>query len=174
MIGQFKFVGKPELQFGYGRPNKLVLTLDDTSTTACKQIIDELDIDKTYKCEIKNNRKKRTLDQNAFLWVLCEQVAKKIHSTSDEVYRSYIRSVGERDIVCVKEIAVQTFVQGWERNGLGWFCDISKSRLKGCQNITVYYGSSSYDTEQMGRLLDEVIADCKEYGIQTDIYNVEE
>ena len=106
MIGQFKFLGKPELQFGYGRPNKLILTLDDTSTTACKQIIDELDIDKTYKCEIKNNLKKRTLDQNAFLWVLCEQIAKKIHSTSEEVYQSYIRSVGERDIVCVKEIAV--------------------------------------------------------------------
>lgn len=173
MIGQFKFIGKPELQFGYGKPNKLILILDSSATTACKQIIDELDEDKAYKCEIKQNRKKRTLDQNAFLWVLCEEIAKKIHSTSEEVYKSYIRSVGERDVVCVKEKAVEAFVQGWHRNGIGWFCDVSESRLNGCKNITVYYGSSSYDTVQMTRLLDEVIADCKDYGIQTDIYNVE-
>ena len=96
MIGQFKFIGKPELQFGYGKPNKLVLTLDKTSTPACKQIIDELSEDKVYKCEVKNNRKKRSLDQNAYFWVLCDRIAQKLHERKEEVYRSYIKEYGER------------------------------------------------------------------------------
>ena len=31
--------------------------------------------------------------------------------------------------------------------------------------IRLYYGSSTYNTKQMSRLLDAVIADCKEQGI---------
>ena len=41
------------------------------------------------------------------------------------------------------------------------------SKLKGCVNVTVWYGSSVYDTEQMSRLIDAVVEDCKAVGIET-------
>ena len=37
---------------------------------------------------------------------------------------------------------------------------------KGIQ-IQAYYGSSGYDTKEMGRLIDGVIDECKELGIET-------
>lgn len=165
MIGQFKFIGKPEILFGYGNPNKLLLTLDSSSTTACKQIIDELSADKTYKCEIKNNRRKRTLDQNAYFWVLCTRISERIHESNESVYRGYIKEYGENDILCIKNNAVDRFVENWCQKGIGWFCETIESKLDNCTNVIVFYGSSVYDTVQMNRIIDAVIEDCKELNI---------
>lgn len=119
MIGQFRFLGKPELQFGYGVPNKLVLTLDSSSTTACKQIIDEIDSDKTYKCEIKANTHKRTLDQNAYFWVLCDRIAERIHESKESIYRNYVKDYGENTVICLLTKAVDRYIEVWSKNGLG-------------------------------------------------------
>ena len=37
------------------------------------------------------------------------------------------------------------------------------------ENVTIrcYYGSSVYNTKQMARLIDDVVSDCKEMGIET-------
>lgn len=172
MIGQFKFKGKPELQFGYGRAdNKLVFTIDEASTTACKQIIDELDGEKTYRCDVKNNTRKRTLDQNAYFWLLCGRIADRIHAGKDQVYRGYIKDYGERVILCLQNKAVERYIEIWSKNGLGWFCDTVPSKLQGCTTVIAYYGSSVYDTEQMNRLIDAVIEDCKALNISYEIEN---
>lgn len=52
-------------------------------------------------------------------------------------------------------------------NGLGWQTDTIPSKLEGCTNVVLYYGSSTYDTEQMSRLIDIVVQDCKALGIET-------
>ena len=41
------------------------------------------------------------------------------------------------------------------------------SKIPGCVNVTVWYGSSTYDVEQMSRLIDQIVADCKEADIET-------
>ena len=50
---------------------------------------------------------------------------------------------------------------------LGWLTDAFPSKLPGCTNVILYYGSSCYDTKQMSRLIDLVVEDCKEQGIDT-------
>ena len=42
----------------------------------------------------------------------------------------------------------------------------SPSKIDGCVNVTVWYGSSTYDTEQMSRLIDQIVADCREANIE--------
>lgn len=171
MIGQFKFKGKPELQFGYGHPNKLVLTLDPQSTTACKQIIDELQEDKTYICEVKNSRKRRTLDQNAYFWVLCDRIAERIHESKEAIYRGYIKDYGESAMLCMLTEAVDRYIEIWNQKGVGWFCETMPSKLSNCTNVVAYYGSSVYDTEQMNRLIDAAIEDCKALNICYEVDN---
>ena len=34
-------------------------------------------------------------------------------------------------------------------------------------NVTLYYGSSTYDTKQMSRLIDNIVQDCQAVGIET-------
>ena len=41
------------------------------------------------------------------------------------------------------------------------------SKLPGCVNVILYYGSSTYDTAQMSRLINLAVQDCKEQGIET-------
>ena len=37
----------------------------------------------------------------------------------------------------------------------------------GCTNVILYYGSSTYDTKQMGLLIDRVIDRCGDCGVET-------
>ena len=41
------------------------------------------------------------------------------------------------------------------------------SKLPGCTNVVLYYGSSTYDTAQMSRLIDMAVQACVEQGIET-------
>ena len=44
---------------------------------------------------------------------------------------------------------------------------LNKTRVNTSTNVTVYYGSSVYDTKQMSTLIDNIVQDCKAMGIET-------
>lgn len=118
--------------------------------------------------EIKKYRKPRSLDANGYAWVLIDKLAAKLNMTKVEVYRELIRNIGGvSETVCVKSEALESLQRGWSRNGLGWFSEEFPSKLDGCTNVILYFGSSSYDTVQMSRLIDLLIEDCKAQGIET-------
>lgn len=117
---------------------------------------------------IKKKVGKRSLDANAYLWVLCDKIAKELKSTKEEVYIEFIRRVGVFEVVPVKSDTVDKFIEHWENIGKGWFCEIvGKSKLEGYTNISTYYGSSVYDITEMFRLTEEVISEAKGLGIET-------
>lgn len=121
-----------------------------------------------YDCEIKEHREKRSLDANAYAWVLLDKLAQATRIPKTEIYRKAIKEIGGvSDTVCVLERAADRLEKGWESNGIGWFSERSESRLGGCVNVTLYYGSSVYDTAQMSRLIDYIVEDCKALGIET-------
>lgn len=118
--------------------------------------------------EIKRFRRKRSLDANAYAWVLMDKLAARLRLSKAEVYREMIRNIGGvSETVCVQDKAVERLTSGWTRNGLGWFCETYPSKLAGCTNVTLYYGSSVYDTRQMSNLIDQIVTACKEQGIET-------
>lgn len=52
--------------------------------------------------------------------------------------------------------------------GTGWITEQVDYTQDGSQVvIRAYYGSSQYNTKQMSRLIDEIVSDCKEHGIET-------
>jgi hypothetical protein len=129
--------------------------------------LDEL-IDKDLTVEIKPFRKRRSLDANAYFWVLCDKLAVKTGISKEEIYRESIKNIGgNSDTVCVVDEAVDKLRSAWERNGLGWQTEVLDSKIKGCTNVILYYGSSTYDTKQMARLIDNIVQDCKANDIET-------
>ena len=70
-------------------------------------------------------------------------------------------------MVPIKAEAADRFERIWEGRGLGWACERIDSKLEGFVNIIAYYGSSTYDSKEMARLIDSVVRDCEEQGIQT-------
>lgn len=123
---------------------------------------------RTYTCEVKEQHKKRSLDANAYFWVLADKLAEATRISKDDIYRHAIREIGGNSTtVCVRDMAAEKLCQGWEKNGLGWLADTFPSKLPGCVNVTLYYGSSTYDTKQMSRLIDNIVQDCQAVGIET-------
>lgn len=118
--------------------------------------------------EIKPLHRKRSLDANAYAWVLIDKLAQATGIRKDEIYREAIRNIGGTSTtVCVLDKAIPKLCESWRRNGLGWQTEIAPSKIDGCMNVVLYYGSSIYDTAQMSRLIDLLIQDCKQLGIET-------
>ena len=116
----------------------------------------------------KKHRNRRSLDANAYAWVLIGKIAEAMHIDRKEVYRDAIRSIGgNHEIVCVQNKAVDSLRKGWESLGIGWQMETMPSKLDGCTTVFLYYGSSTYDTKQMSLLIDHLVQDAKELGIET-------
>lgn len=153
------------LDFSTGKPS-VTLALNEKNEAV--RVYEELKDCEKLSIEMKPFREKRSLDANAYFWVLADKLAEKLNSTKEEVYKNYIKDIGGNSgIVCVEDKAVDKLCEVWESRGIGYQTDVFPSKLKGCTNVVLYYGSSTYDTKQMSRLIDFVVEDCKEQGIET-------
>ena len=120
------------------------------------------------KVEIKKYNPARSLDANAKAWVIIDQIAAKTGEHKHDIYRSIIRDIGGvSDTVCVRNDAVARLCNGWTDNGIGWQYETFPSKLEGCTNVTLYYGSSIYDKAQMNTFLNSVIQEAEAQGIPT-------
>ena len=131
------------------------------------ETLDDL-FDKDLSIELKEWRKKRSLDANAYFWVLCSKLAEATDVPKTEIYKQAILDIGgNSESYCGQPEAVERLCHAWERQGIGWIAETFESKVDGCVNVMLYYGSSSYDTKQMSRLIENVVQDCKAVGIET-------
>jgi hypothetical protein len=133
--------------------------------------------DKPVKVEIKKPTKARTKTMNDFCWAMCTDIGNAIRPPvpKEEVYRHAIRDVGEYEPLPIREDVVETFRQRWESKGIGWFVDvIDDAKFPGYKKVFAYYGSSTYDTVAMSRLIDYLKQDMENMGLQIPISKEEE
>lgn len=152
-----------DLSFGLNRKQRVTIELEGDF----RDKFDKLK-DNDVRVEVKKYRKKRSLDANSYCWVLIDKIASELGINKVEVYRNAIRNIGGvSDVVCVMDEAVDKLRQGWEKHGLGWQTETVPSKIGGCTNVILYYGSSVYDTKQMSQLIDNVVQDARALGIET-------
>lgn len=144
------------------RKPKITLLLESTDMSILEQL-------NGLKLNIELSRwyKKRSLDANNYAWTLLGRLQEVLNIPKEEIYRSMIKDIGDYEVIPIKNEAVDKFQRAWRKNGLGWITDTTKSKLEGYTNVIAYYGSSSYDTKSMARLIDLIIQECKEQGIET-------
>ncbi len=123
--------------------------------------------DKKLSVEAKKYRKQRSLDCNAYMWTLLQKLQEVLNIPKEEIYKDVIRNIGVYEVIPVKNEAVERFIEAWKHNGLGWVCETTKSKLEGFTNIIAYYGSSTYNSTEMSRLVDSIIQECKQFNIET-------
>ena len=124
--------------------------------------------DVEVEIDIKKHNPKRSKDANAFCWGLCTDIGNAIRPPvpKEEVYRKAIREVGEYEPLPIREDAVETFQRRWASHGVGWFAEVvDNSKLKGYKLVFAYYGSSTYSTESMSRLLDFLVDEMTQMGL---------
>lgn len=154
-------VNKPSVRFN-GNKAEITFEID-------KYYLGELDeLSNELTLILKDYKPKRTLTQNAYMWKLINEISKKIGAGVSDIYKNYIREIGVKEYLPIRNQALDRFISNWESNGLGWFCDkLDNAKLSGYTNIVAYYGSSTYNTKEMNSLLDLVIQDCNNLGIST-------
>lgn len=128
------------------------------------------DIQNKKRCTVMIKPRRRSLTANAYFWVLVGKVASSLNLTSTEVYRSYIVEIGDNfEIVPIRKEAAATWKKNWEQKGLGWVCEeIGNSAFPGYVEMLCYYGSSTYDSQQMSGLISMALQDCAALDIPID------
>lgn len=109
-------------------------------------------------------REKRSLDANAYLWVLLQKLAEMLRTDKWSVYLQMLKRYGQFTYIVVKPGAVEAVKKQWrECEEIG---EIDVNGTKAVQMLC-YYGSSTYDTKDMSVLIDGVVSECEELGIET-------
>lgn len=148
------------------RESVLMLTITEGEP---RQYFDEYGTDRELEISLSIPKKKRSLDANAYAWVLIGKLAAKIRQPKEQVYREIIRDLGDNyEVLQMRTAAIEAFDRAWTAGHVGRFTELLDwDDYTGTANVTAYYGSSDYDTKTMSRLIDRIIEDCQTQGIET-------
>lgn len=117
--------------------------------------------------EIEKAKRRRSLDANAYCWVLINKIAELLREPPKEIYRRYIRDIGcKTHIVCVQHDDVETEVETFLAGHIGRMVEVGDSKIPGCATIHKKYGSSSFDVSQMAAFIEQISQDCTAVGIE--------
>lgn len=173
MLGKLK-----ELTMNMDGSQNLTVTIQSD----IKELYDKL-ADKDVDIEIKKASKHRSMDANNYFWHLCGEVAKASSQFSpvgkNDIYREAIQKKGEWDALLVREDAVDAFIKRWAEKGTGWFAEVVDDYVETdaygdimgdkphYKVVHVYYGSSTYDSASMARIIDYVVMMAADVGVPT-------
>ena len=151
------------------KTNKVLVTLMlDTENIEEKEKISILD---KLSIIIKKFFKKRSLDANAYCWVLCDKIAKELSKegtviTKENIYQDGILQIGTFEPMIIEERAFENFKRIWGKQGLGFLIQ-EVSRKNKCIKVHCYYGSSTYDSKEMSLLINLLVELAKSLNIET-------
>ena len=114
--------------------------------------------------EAKKYREKRSLDANALLWACLSDIAMALRTDKWNVYLMMLKRYGKYTYICVKPNVVEAVKAQWRE------CEeIGTIKINGQEAVQLlcYFGSSTYDTKEMSVLIDGVISEMKEMGLET-------
>lgn len=168
-----KFTAKIK-DIGRTLTGSLTITLEgrriDTAEAVELSGLDSLDV------EIRKQRKKRSLDANAYYWKLASEAAEALHVSKPYIHNYLLRKYGQIEIIDGQGVYVvlpdtesaQKAIDEAQSYHLKPTSQVKEG--KGGVMYRTYMmlkGSSEYDTKEMSRLIDGLVSECKEMGIET-------
>lgn len=121
-----------------------------------------LNQDREKLFEVKPYRQKRSLNANAYAWVLINEMANRLRTSKDEVYQEMLKRYGQSKVISVlSDIDISRFVKYYE--------EIGKGHVEGKEftHYRCFIGSSEYDSREMAILIDGIVDEAQELGIDT-------
>ena len=112
--------------------------------------------------DIKKYRTKRSLNANNYMWSLINEMANVLRVSKEEVYLLMLKRYGQSEIISAYS---HINISGYFK-----YYDIAGTTVLNGKDFThykIYKGSSEYDTREMSVLIDGVVSECKELGIET-------
>ena len=125
---------------------------------------------------MKQWRDKRSLDANAYYWVLVAKLGDKLNLSKPHLHNILLRRYGQPEVIDGKMIylVLPDTDQGARKADEAETYHIKPtSEVKTGRNgerfrtYVMLRGSSTYNTEEMAHLIDGLVSECKEAGIET-------
>lgn len=161
------------VSFSYTTGKPLV-SFEMNEKQSALNMVDALKSAEKLTIKVGKFREKRSLNANAYLWVLCTKIADKLSDdgiphTKEEIYQKAIKARGIRREQGELPIDfAKTSRTAWEMLGTGWITEQVDFEPDGERVIVrYYYGSSTYNTKQMSRIIDWLVVECQQLGIET-------
>jgi len=123
--------------------------------------------DKVYECREKP--KKRSLSANAFFHVLCQKVAEKTNQSLTEVKNQTIADYGQID-TDLGTLILRDEIDWRKLPSIHLHPTTATRTLDDGRLYRVYYimrGSHTYDSREMSKLIDGIVSEAKEVGVET-------
>lgn len=121
--------------------------------------LDSLDIN------ADKHRKKRSLDANAYAWVLMQKLAEANDTDKWSIYLLMLQRYSrEFTFVICKEKAIDKLKELYRT-----CIDLGEVNVNGTRGhqMQVFFGSSTFDSKAMSVFVDGIVSECKELGIET-------
>ena len=132
-----------------GNPSQLIVYL----ATVC-------DDNKEY--EVKEYKHKRSLNANAYYWVLVNKMANALNQSKEFVHLSMLKQYGVTYSMLVPEnFPISQYVKYYELDG------VRQNNGKKFKCYKVYMGSSEMNTYEMSKLIDGTVYEAQSMGIET-------
>lgn len=118
--------------------------------------------DKDKQFAIKEYKEKRSLNANNYYWKLVNEIANKLHTSKEEVHERMIKRYSQSEYISVLEdVNISGYVKYYEEKNTF----IHNGRK--FKSYLVFKGSSEMDSKEMSILIDGIVSEAKEMGIET-------
>lgn len=112
--------------------------------------------------EVREYKQKRSLTQNAYFWVLVNEIANVTRQSKDDIHLQMLKEYGQNQVISVQSnIDISKFIKYFEEIGHG------RVNGKDFTHYRVFEGSSEMDSREMAILLDGVVQEAEQLGIPT-------
>lgn len=124
------------------------------------KVLFELDKEKRYQIIIEEESKKRTLNMNNYYWELEYQLASSLNTSSNELHFELLKRYSP---AIVMKLPIQTDPKDYVK----YYEKYKTEEGEKAVYYKVYKGSSDMNTKEFKALLDGLISECEEVGIET-------
>lgn len=124
------------------------------------KVLFELDKEKRYQIIIEEESKKRTLNMNNYYWELEYQLASSLNTSSNELHFELLKRYSP---AIVMKLPIQTDPKDYVK----YYEKYKTEEGEKAVYYKVYKGSSEMNTKEFKALLDGLISECEELGIET-------
>lgn len=155
--GKLESITKPIIGSGY----MVTLRMDTLPVD-----LDGKDLD----IELKVHRERRSKNANALLWACISDIQRalddrktSIKESTWDIYLRMLKRYGKYTFILVRPEAVEAVKKQWRE------AEVYREQEANGQKVVqmiCYYGSSTYDSAEMSRLLEGVLSEMDEMGLQ--------
>lgn len=112
--------------------------------------------------ELKNPKKKRSLNANNYAWKLITEIGNILRKSKEEIYLQMLKDYGQSEIVSIlSNISPNGYFKYYEKIGTGIVNNKEFTHYK------ILKGSSEFDTKEMSIFIDGIVQEAEQLGINT-------